>query len=722
MDLNRFGLDTMTAGIESFEPSPDLDMGVESKHEDQIVEEVHALVEANESLDRLLHTGLTDGLESVSETLKIIQLSDTIHTMNAIADGTESYDSDMSGLESALQYAGIDVASITGYTAGTEAREGGLVQPFRSAGTSIKDSKAYKAVSDSWVGKAGAGVVKRIKSIWQWIVDHIFGKTKPNSNKIIQEAIEAAGGDISGAMNAMADVQAKMKEEIERYSSGYVKEMDRANQNVFSLSLVRQQLDQAKKELETMKADLEALTKTNDNLSTELQNEKTRSSALRYDKEALKSENAALQNENANLKAERNQLSKESDALNNALADKSKAYATTVARVKCLEATLKTTFNNIVAKVEGLSQQAKKEVLDIVRKDAEVEKLYLAVASTMAKIKGTVKRKIKAGKRIGKYKRGNESFDFDFNDLIGFTAGSESTIEEILDTTFDDGNESYIPTEFIVAISAYDMIGAIDAGIECMNIDIFGHPYTGIDMNTQQVIAFTDRHDFGEAGTEAEETKKEEKPSETAKSEDAKKPGFFENMGTKAKKAGKWVRSKGRQFWKWIKSKISILEPIMDRLAMMTSKSFDLSALNESELGTSLATIDSNLEKVAKLLDKEHKESAKSAEDYTKIIAESKKKISYAKTVAPIRMIGASDLLKKIKKISKLVNKATEGKVENAAEMTAIMSETTKAIANFNMEIRRALNAAKKVAATTKDIPEQSESKSILDENKLTYR
>lgn len=206
MDLNRFGLDAvLAAGTESLTPEVDLNAGTESITEEQLGAEIHQLVEANESLDRMLHTGLTDGLESVSETLKMIQLSDAFHTMEAIAAGTESYYSDMSGLESALRFAGVDFSDVYGYEAGMEAREGGLVQPLRSAGSSIKGSKAYKAVADSWVGRTGAAVVKRIKSIWNWIVEHVFGKTKANSNKIIQEAIDAAGGDIAGAMSAMAE-------------------------------------------------------------------------------------------------------------------------------------------------------------------------------------------------------------------------------------------------------------------------------------------------------------------------------------------------------------------------------------------------------------------------------------------------------------------------------------------------------------------------------------
>ena len=451
--------------------------------------------------------------------------------------------------------------------------------------------------------------------------------------------------------------------------------------------------------MQEMKSDLEL----------QLKNEKTRSSAIKYDKNALTAENEKLKAENADLKEERNSLSKESDALNNALVDKSKEYAKMVARVNCLSETLKTTFSSVVSKVDGLPEHAKKEVLNIVKEDAEVEKLYLENASIVAKIKGRVKRTINAGKRIGRFKRGKEDLDFDFNSMIGFTVGSESMIENIADAADEEGVESCIPTEFVIALGAFDILAAIDAGIECMNIDVFGHPYTGADMRTMRVFAFTDHTDIGEAGTEAEETAKEEKPSETAKSEEAKEDGFFAKAGAKFKKAGKWVTAKGRQFWKWLKSKLTILEPIMDRLAMMTSKSFDLSTLNESELGNSLATMDANLEKVAKLLDKEHKEEVKSAEDYTKIIADSKKKVSSAITVSPIRLIGASDLLKKIRKISKAVKKAEANKVENAAEMTSIMTETNKAMAAFNLQIRRALRNVAKANEATKDIPDNKE-------------
>lgn len=703
MDLNRFGLDTMVAGIESFEPSPELDMGVESQNEDQMAEEVYALVEANESLDRLLHTGLTDGLESVSETLKIIQLSDTIHTMNAIADGTESYDSDMSGLESALQYAGIDVAALTGYTAGTEAREGGLAQPFRSAGASIKDSKAYKAVSNSWVGKAAGKVTGAIAKIWEWIKNFVFGKKakatevtiskvlmnqKKKYAEVLAKSIKEKDEEIAALKHSLENVSNKMNEEAENHVQ------------YFQLS----------KRLEKEKADMTAFIKK---LEREVASGNAAKAELKKTKHEL--EDTKMQKDNVinQYLEEFATLAAQSEATKKTM----EKYAIVPVMDKFI-ATSNPSPNkptnsentNTQGKVIGHRFELNKSVSSVLRSMGYVSKEVAHAAALFKQWMNTPGREAfnKANFEGSTRVPATLSEHIEIADLIGFNTGIES---EVMNEEIDNITTGLESVDMIEMLASWDTMMAIDAGVECMNIDIFGHPYTGIDMNTQQVIAFTDRHDFGEAGTEAEETKKEEKPSETAKSEDAKKPGFFENMGAKAKKAGKWAKAKGRQFWKWIKSKISILEPIMDRLAMMTSKSFDLSALNESELGTSLATIDSNLEKVAKLLDKEHKESAKSAEDYTKIIAESKKKVSYAKTVAPIRMIGASDLLKKIKKISKLVNKATEDKVENAGEMTSIMSETTKAIANFNMEIRRALNTAKKVAATTKDIPEKSEDK-----------
>ena len=736
MDLNRFGLDTvLAAGTESLTPEVEtsVEPGTESITEEQLGAEIHQLVEANESLDRMLHTGLTDGLESVSETLKMIQLSDAFHTMEAIAAGTESYYSDMSGLESALRFAGVDFSDVAGYEAGMEAREGGAAQYVRDAGSKIKGSKAYKAVSDTWVGRTASAIAKKIRSIWNWIVEKIMGKPIQNAHKVMEAALKEAGiptdaitkpyqdrvNELTSLRDQLVDTRDSQADEIDALKAKNAASTAALNDRDAEISGLKnvvkqlqalaekdiQQIRKLESKVSKLSSSVDSLVDTRDSQADEIYSLKQSKASADLTIEDRNAEIAGLKRQNAALKERESALMSGNFELGKELADiKGKMQAS--------EKVAKTIIDSLVKKVDGMTAHHKKEVLKLVQQNKTLDEAYLKVCSKIAQIKaafnpsGKTTGTPKAGRSRSGKRKGVES-EYLLEDLIGFTAGAESMIETFEDETA--GMETLGIADIEMGIAACAMLDAIDAGIECMNIDVFGHPYTGADMRTMRVFAFTDHTDIGEAGTEAEETAKEEKPSDTAKSEEAKEDGFFAKAGAKFKKAGKWVGAKGRQFWKWLKSKLTILEPIMDRLAMMTSKSFDLSTLNESELGNSLATMDANLEKVAKLLDKEHKEEVKSAEDYTKIIADSKKKVSSAITVSPIRLIGASDLLKKIRKISKAVKKAEANKVENAAEMTSIMTETNKAMAAFNLQIRRALRNVAKANDATKDIPDNKE-------------
>lgn len=729
MDLNRFGLDTvLTVGTESFTPEVELTTGTESITEEQLGTEIHELVEANESLDRMLHTGLVDGLESVSETLKLVQLSDVFHTMESIAAGTESYDSDMAGLESALRYAGVDLSSIAGYEAGTEAREGGIAQPFRDAGSKIKGSKAYKAVSDSFVGKATKSVLDKIKKFFGWLKEKLFGKEKQYNT--VLEKYKAENPELAAEVSKMESDLAQAIKEKDYHIANLTKKWKAAEGHIKSnakeIGKIQQAADQ---KVETLKADLvlikaaqqKEIAKMKEKYAEAKKEGRRRIKAINEDLQGVTAENTSLRKENTALKERESELMNGGFEAIKAEKDNNKALMALVVGLlgqsgsSPASAAVSTEVVETVTPIAEAVPETAPVVAEILANETTIQNLRTQTAATIQKEAGQrlSKKDLKKLNNIkggaGSRKRGgNLSEEYDISSFINFGIGVESESFHITEE-YEEAVESIDP--FIIEdLASYDMLMAIDAGVECMNIDVFGHPYTGVDMKSLKIVAFTDRYDLGEAGVEAEETKKDgEKPSETAKKEEAKEEGFFAKAGNKFKRAGKWMGAKGRQFWKWLKSKLTILEPIMDKLAMMTSKSFDLSTLNENELGSALASIDANIEKVAKLLDKEHNESVKSAEEYTKIIAESKKKVSSSMTVSPIRLIGASDLLKKIRKISKAVKNASDNKAENAAEMTSIMTETNKAIAAFNLQIRRAIRNVKKADDTTKDLPNKEE-------------
>lgn len=662
-NLNTLDLDVFGFGLGTEAQEPTFEEGNESVNLNEQMDQILALCDANEALDSQYAVGLVNGLESVSDSYKLILMTQATSMMDA---GVES--EEIAGL---LNAAGIDCSV---YEAGMEAREGGLVQPLRSAGSWAKGTKAYKAVADSWVGKSGAYIIKKIKEAIKWLIECIYGKPKAVVDKTANKIKILAG---------LNELHHKKESRLAEKIKGLEADLtDKDKQLKAAEEIIKTKAEAAKKAA----AEIEKLNK-------ELQNAK--------DTEVT-------------------------------------AEAATPAAEAIIDVEV---VNEVVEKAtkvidENISNAKPEEVAQINKATAgaaSAERAYISSVRTINRNttfgSGRTGSKFGAGRKGNTYGAGTtfrkgagESEEFDVMSMF-MIDGTESVnemfgIEEEFD--YDGAMES---PELDIALAKYDMMMAVSAGTESMNMDHFGHPYIAVDFASHRIYGVTPGMEAEDLADTKAKADKEAKDGE--KKEDKKEGGFGEAMS----KAGRWIKGRPhyiavqfRRFVKWLMSKSTILDSMLTKLALVFSRNVDIKSILTDEKKKTLVNVVSEftygIKKASYDIDKitvENFNGEEPKEDAIRKSVEEKlaklEKVNSSHTASGLDKLGLSDASKELralrkklseKNLEKLV-KAEKLTAEKQKEFSATMAQINRSSTRLTVITRNLVTAAKKAAAAEKD-------------------
>ena len=626
--VNELGLDVFGFGIgteaESYVETPEYpaEEGMESVDEVALMDDILALCEANESLDTQYAVGLVSGLESIHDTYQLILMANAKDMMDA---GIESED-----IETMLVASGLAVSD---FDAGTEANEGGLVAPLRKAKNYVRDSKAYKAVADSFVGKGTKAVVEKIKKFLNWLKEFIFGKAQKQVDAA-QEQIKSLSSKVAELEKAAASTKkqaAYWKEKCDKLAKS-AKELGRglARERSRSSRLERENsglrgsnavLKGASSRLERENAGLRDnindLQMRHDNyvLAKEEQAQidseayDAMKAALTAKIDAEKRATAAahalvtkLQGDVSRLKDENTDLSAQKDNIINQYIDEINTLSERIVEVEAVQPAGDSAVAAASAVIEVASNQQAAEIGKVTSQAVQSKKLY---AHTMMKAKQLIQKiggfaRAKSGviakggtgrnprynTKLGKDQymmtpglarsasgarsRGNESEEFDLTSIF-LMDGTESEVFGFEEEYYVDYEEAMESPYVDIALAKLDMLYAVEAGNEAMTMEHFGHEFIGLDIANARVYGIT-------PGAEAEDLSKE--AAKTEEKKDEKKEGGFKNalskFGRGVKNTPSWIMKQIKKFIKWLMSKSVIMDRMFSKLSGLFSRNVNV--------------------------------------------------------------------------------------------------------------------------------------------------
>lgn len=721
--VNELGLDVFGFGIgteaESYVETPEYpaEEGMESVDDVALMDDILALCEANESLDTQYAVGLVSGLESIHDTYQLILMANAKDMMDA---GIESED-----IGTMLAASGLEVAE---FEAGTEAREGGLVSPLRKAKNYVRDSKAYKAVADSFVGKGTKAVVEKIKKFLNWLKEFIFGKAQKQVDAA-QEQIKSLSGKVAELEKAAAstkkqaaywkekcDKLAKSAKELGRGLAGEKSRsarLERANaglkDNINDLQMKHDNYVLAKEEQEQI--DGEAYDAMKAALTAKIEAEKRATAAA----QALVSK---LQGDVSRLKDENTDLSAQKDNIINQYIDEINTLSERIVEVEAVQPAGDSAVAAASAVIEVVSNQQAAEIGKVTSQAVQSKKLYahtmikakqliqkiggFAKARSAVIAKGGTGRNPRYNTKLGKDQymmtpglarsvsraryRGNESEEFDLTSIF-LMDGTESEVFG-LDEYYVDYEEAMESPYVDIALAKLDMIYAVEAGNEAMTMEHFGHEFIGLDIANAKVYGIT-------PGVEAEDLSKEAAKTEekTEEKKDDKKEGGFKNalskFGRGIKNTPSWIMKQVKRFIKWLMSKSVIVDRMFSKLSGLFSRNVNVKDVfvgeKKSYMVNLITDLVYNIKKASydleKLTNKESKAEEPSKEAITKEVSEKLdklEKVNTGKINSALDRIGLSDAAKELARLRK---KLSAGSLEKMVKKETITEATSKELA-----------------------------------------
>lgn len=718
--VNELGLDVFGFGIgteaESYVGTPETpaEEGMESVDEVALMDDILALCEANESLDTQYAVGLVGGLESIHDTYQLILMANAKDMMDA---GIESED-----IGTMLAASGLAVSD---FEAGTEANEGGLVSPLRKAKNYVRDSKAYKAVADSFVGKGTKAVVEKIKKFLNWLKEFIFGKAQKQVDAA-QEQIKSLSGKVAELEKAAAstkkqsaywkekcDKLAKSAKSLGRGLAGEKAKsarLERVNaglkDNINDLQMKYDNYVLAKEEQEQI--DGEAYDAMKAALTAKIEAEKRATAAA----QALVTK---LQGDVSRLKDENTDLSAQKDNIINQYIDEINTLSERIVEVEAVQPAGDSAVAAASAVIEVVSNQQAAEIGKVTSQAVQSKKLY---AHTMMKAKQLIQKiggfsRAKSGliakggtgrnprynTKLGKDQymmtpglarsasgaryRGNESEEFDLSSIF-LMDGTESEVFGLDEEYYVDYEEAMESPYVDIALAKLDMLYAVEAGNEAMTMEHFGHEFIGLDIANAKVYGIT-------PGVEAEDLSKESAKTEEKK--DDKKEGGFKNalskFGRGVKNTPSWIMKQIKKFIKWLMSKSVIMDRMFSKLSGLFSRNVNVKDVFVGEKRSYMVNLITdlvyNIKKASydleKLTNKESKAEEPSKEAITKEVSEKLDKLEKVNTGnfnSALDRIGLSDAAKELAKLRK---KLSAGSLEKMVKKETISEATSKELA-----------------------------------------
>lgn len=724
--VNELGLDVFGFGIgteaESYVETPETpaEEGMESVDEVALMDDILALCEANESLDTQYAVGLVGGLESIHNTYQLILMANAKDMMDA---GIESED-----IGTMLAASGLEVYN---FNAGIEADEyeGGLVSPFRKAKNYVRDSKAYKAVADSFVGKGTKAVVEKIKKFLNWLKEFIFGKAQKQVDAA-QEQIKSLSGKVAELEKAAAstkkqaaywkekcDKLAKSAKSLGRGLAGEKAKsarLERANaglkDNINDLQMKHDNYVLAKEEQEQI--DGEAYDAMKAALTAKIEAEKRATAAAQALVSKLQGDVSKLKVENADLSAQKDNIIDQYLAEIDALSER-------IVEVEAVQPAGDSAVAAATAVIDVVSNQQAAELGKVTSQAVQSKKLY---AHTMMKAKQLIQKiggfsRAKYGRitkggtgrnpryntKIGKdsyqltpglgrsvlkaRSRGNEAEEFDLSSIF-LMDGTESEVFGFEEEYYVDYEEAMESPYVDIALAKLDMLYAVEAGNEAMTMEHFGHEFIGLDIANTKVYGIT-------PGVEAEDLSKEAAKTEEKAEEkkDEKKEGGFKNalskFGRGIKNTPSWIMKQVKKFVKWLMSKSVIMDRMFSKLSGLFSRNVNVKDVFVGEKRTYMVNLITdlvyNIKKASydleKLTNKESKAEEPNKEAITKEVTEKLdklEKVNTGKINSALDRIGLSDAAKELAKLRK---KLSAGSLEKMVKKETITEATSKELA-----------------------------------------
>ena len=700
--VNELGLDVFGFGIgteaESYVETPEYpaEEGMESVDEVALMDDILALCEANESLDTQYAVGLVSGLESIHDTYQLILMANAKDMMDA---GIESED-----IETMLVASGLAVSD---FDAGTEANEGGLVAPLRKAKNYVRDSKAYKAVADSFVGKGTKAVVEKIKKFLNWLKEFIFGKAQKQVDAA-QEQIKSLSSKVAELEKAAASTKkqaAYWKEKCDKLAKS-AKEYSGLRDNINDLQMRYDNYVLAKEEQAQIDSeDYDAMKAA---LTAKIDAEKRATAAA----QALVTK---LQGDVSRLKDENTDLSAKKDNIINQYIDEINTLSERIVEVEAVQPAGDSAVAAASAVIEVASNQQAAEIGKMTSQAVQSKKLY---AHTMMKAKQLIQKnggfaRAKSGviakggtgrnprynTKLGKDQymmtpglarsisgarsRGNESEEFDLTSIF-LMDGTESEVFGFEEEYYVDYEEAMESPYVDIALAKLDMLYAVEAGNEAMTMEHFGHEFIGLDIANARVYGIT-------PGAEAEDLSKE--AAKTEEKKDEKKEGGFKNalskFGRGVKNTPSWIMKQIKKFIKWLMSKSVIMDRMFSKLSRLFSRNVNVKDVfvgeKKSYMVNLITDLVYNIKKasydVEKLTNKESKEEEPSKDAIAKDVTEKLDKLEKVNTGnfnSALDRIGFSDAAKELAKLRK---KLSAGSLEKMVKKETISEATSKELA-----------------------------------------
>lgn len=614
--VTDLGIDAFGFGTESYTEVS----CTESNDQLALMDDILALCDANESLDSQYAAGLVAGLDAVHNTYQMILLS-TADTM--LSNGTES--SDLGVILSA--------AGLNQYSAGTETEyEGGLVEPFRKAGRWVSDTKPYKAVADSFVGKGIKAIVENIKKLLAWLKSIFFGKAKTKVN-------EAANAIAAEAPNHETHVQEAKKEEAEAEQE--VKEINNASV-------------ENKEEVKNVVKKLARVVKIKEDAAAAIQ---------------TVAENPTDENK-----------------------DKASKLICSVQAHEKLEVTAADFIEKALkTQPQTLDAYAARIVSALTNATYKYTKTTGGLASIVSKRGKSVNKH--RGKKRGYGKMpGLLSEEIDLSTYFLMDGTESEMFDDMIDDYMDDGVED---VSIAIALAQYDMLLAIEAGVEAMTMEHFGHDYIGLDLANRKVYGVTpgmEAEDLAEAADDKKEEKKDEKKEEG---------GFkkaLSKFGRGIKKAPRWTMKQIRKFVRWLMSKAVIIDRMFAKLSGLFSRNINVKDVFTGEkkehITEMVIELVYNIKKASydldKLTNKESKAEEPNKDAITKDITEKMnklEKVNNGQINNALDRIGLSDAAKELRVLQ---SKLSKGSLEKMVKKETINEETSKELATTMAGLNRA--------------------------------
>lgn len=744
-NLNTLELDVFGFGLGTETQEPAIEEGTESPvNMNEQMDQILALCDANESLDAQYAVGLVNGLESISDSYRLILMTQATTMMDA---GIESDD-----IAVLLNAAGIDCSV---YEAGLEAKEGGLVQPLRSAGNWAKGTKAYKAVADSWAGKSGAYIVNKINQFLAWLSECIFGKASKEVDKTMTAVVA-----LSNNKSEHEEKYNKLKAEYDKIAEELKAAKGRANK------LAADNDNLSKDKANQKKASDEEIAKIKKVLEAEVAAEKKTTAAVKKLLEAAQStiddKNAALDNMHNNMQAEIDAMYDEKTAakqkhdreiaqknakiselqgtidskdqslhnLQGAYLEQVEAASEAYAEVRALKEAAAVATQSAQAIVNQANSPQLSELNKIVVDAAKSKKEYISFVKKLKKVlfnskRGKKNRQSVHGRPTRNTSPGLASEEFDITSIF-MIDGTES-VNEMFGIKNDeyeiDMDEAMESPELDIVLAKFDMMAAISAGNESMNMDHFGHPYIAVDFNSQRIYGITPGMEAEDLADTKDKADKEAKDGE--KKEDKKEGGFKESLS----KAGSWIKGRPhyiavqfRRFVKWLMSKSSILDAMLTKLALVFSRNVDVKSILTDEKKKALIDVvvefTYGIKKASYDIDKitvENFNGEEPKEDAIRKSVEEKlsklEKVNSSHTASGLDKLGLAEASKELRALKKKLSEKNLEKLVKAEKLTAdkqkefsaTMAQINRSSTRLTIITRKLVTSAKKAAAAEKD-------------------